>query len=376
LTQKADVEIPEQLGQVIDDAVRRSLEAELGARGLLLTRAASDSATTHAVRLGAALFRRVLAHCYRVDPQDEDAIDVEVEDDQAATRFELALAFGSATASLLSPPRRSTRTSGADSVDLLCAVFNLGIGLVDGLCDGNAQLGLALLQVLRDVGLSSAAQNPWPDGRLLTALPAPLATDPTVAFTARLIEAFFDLLHANYPGENGSPLRDHIGARVEEALEAERLSVDRSVELAGREQLIECSRRTSVVPFEIIEHIATGGRALTSPSAGTLLGEAMWRIDDLVDLAEDAGHDALNGVLLTVQEEPGTASSPDGTAALQRLLGSDVISRAAAQAAECLDAGLDAAPGATAANAYRSHFLSFVLRYAGIAPSAELHVGR
>jgi hypothetical protein len=369
----ADVGIPEQLRQAIDDAVSRRLWTELDARGLLLTRAAFAAATADAVRSGAALLRRVVAHCY--PDSRRGASRVEFDDDQAATRVELGLAFGSVTASLLTPPRRTDRGRPADPVDLSCAVFNLGIGLVDGLCDGTPELGLRLLRVVQALDLSGAVRERWPGDRLRSALPAALAADPTVAFTARIIEAFFDLLHSSYPGDEGAALRDWVGARLEEALEAERRSVDRSVAFAARHQLIEYSRQTSVLPFQIIEHLATGDRAIASPTAGTLLGEALWRIDDLVDLAQDASLGALNAVLLAATEEPWPATAPGGVAALERVLTSDAIPLAVAQAAERLDAGLKAAPGGPGESDDRQLFLSFVQRYAGIAPGGELRLG-
>jgi len=48
-----------------------------------------------------------------------------------------------------------------------------------------------------------------------------------------------------------------------------------------------------VLPFEIIETLATGA----TTAAGTDLGEAMWRIDDLVDLGRDASSGALNWIV-------------------------------------------------------------------------------
>jgi hypothetical protein len=374
---KADVEIPEHLTQAIDDAVSHSLSTELNARGLLLARASAASATVDAARSGAALLHRVVAHCYPESRYGGRAMAVEFEGDHAAGRVELALAFGSVTASLLTPPKRTDRRQPTGSVDLLCAVFNLGIGLVDGLCDGAPQLGLRLLQIVQAINLSGAARERWPRGQLRSALPTSLAADPTVAFTARIIEAFFDLLHSVYPGDGGSTLRRHVGAQLEAALEAERQSVDRSVELAARDQLIECSRRTSVLPFQIIELLTTGAQPMPSPTAGTLLGEAMWRIDDLVDLTQDARLDALNALLLAAIEKPRhtRSANPSGVAALERVLTSQAIPVAAAQAAECLDAGLKASSGGEAAIADRRLFLSFVQRYAGIAPSADLRPG-
>jgi hypothetical protein len=374
------VEISAQLRQVIDDAVSRSLWTELDARGLLLTPAVSASAATDATRCGAALLRRVLAHCYQDDWPGERAVDVEFDDDQAATRIELALAFGSVTASLLRP-RRSDGARPAGSVDLLCAVFNLGIGLIDGLCDGTPQLGLRLLRVIQELDVSSASREPSPRDRLRSALPASLAADPTVLFTARIIDVFFDLLHDSYPGAQGSGVRERVGDLLEQALEAESASVDNSPEPepapapASRDQLIEWSRRTSVLPFQVIEHLAAGEPALPSPTAGLLLGEALWRIDDLVDLTQDASLGALNAVLCAATQNPGRAMDSEDVAALERVLTAQAIPLAAAQAAERLDAGLTAAPGATASSADRWLFLSFVQRYAGFAANDELRLG-
>ena len=136
------------------------------------------------------------------------------------------------------------------------------------------------------------------------------------AFTVEIIEVFFETLHAVYPGEAWLHLRAASAAQLDAALEAERAVGRRGGGPTDRERLIECSRLTSVLPFEIIETLAAGGRAHDRPSAGTLLGEAMWRIDDLVDLCQDARSGALNSVLLTATE------ARRGVAALERLLAS------------------------------------------------------
>ena len=168
-----------------------------------------------------------------------------------------------------------------------CATFNLGIGLVDGLCDEDAETGAALLELVQGQDVASAAAEPRGRGWLHTTLPTALAEDHTVAFTVDIIEAFFEKLHDVYPDEAWLQQRRGVGTQLEAALEAERRSVVRPADGATREQLIECSRLTSVLPFQIIEVLAGGDHAPTERTAGTLLGEAMWRIDDLVDLCED-----------------------------------------------------------------------------------------
>jgi hypothetical protein len=234
----------------------------------------------------------------------------------------------------------------APSVELLSAIFNLGIGLVDSLCDHDTNTGIALLELVRAHDLVAAAKEPRPRGWLRATLPPALAHDATATFTADIVEAFFATLHAVYPGSTWSRHRCGVGRQLEAALEAERRSVARPGDGAAVEELLECSRLTSVLPFEIVAALAGGD----DTEAATLLGEAMWRIDDLVDLDDDARSGALNALLLS-------ASSADA---------------AAAEAAEKLEAGLRRASGdrPTVLDHQPSRaFLCFVQRYAGIVPS-------
>jgi hypothetical protein len=251
-------------------------------------------------------------------------------------------------------------------------MFNLGIGLVDGLCDEDAETGRDLLELVGGQCLVKAAEEPRERGWLRVTLQPALADDPTVAFTVDIIEAFFETLHVVYPDDAWLQQRRGVGTQLAAALEAERRSVIRSMDQTARKQLLECSRLTSVIPFQIIEALAGGNHAPTERTAGTLLGEAMWRIDDLVDLCPDARRGALNGVLLAATEEPGhPRGGRDLVAALERLLASTDIACAAAQAAESLLAGLQLAGGgrATAQDHLPSlSFLHFIQRYAGIAP--------
>ncbi|MGY3677073.1 hypothetical protein [Streptomyces sp. TE33382] len=358
------MEIPEQLREKVDRTVRRSLSTEFEARGLLLSHAAYDAAMTDAARSGERLLRRVVEICYANEP--EGVREIEFDDDQAALRIGLGLAFGSVTASLIASPGQ-TRREQAAAIDVSCAAFNLSAGLLDGLCDGTPALGLEFLRIVQAVDLAGAARDRWPAGRLRAALPAPFSADPTVDFTARMIEAFVDALHAGHPGDEGATARDRVGVLLADALEAEHRTVQRSPEFVARDQLIECSRRTSVLPFQIIEHIATGTPALASPTAGTLLGEAMWRIDDLVDLTQDTDDGALNSVLLAAGE-PWSASAGDRIGALEEVIASDVIALTAVEAAEHLKAGLAAASDGKAESKVGRQFLSFVQRYAELAP--------
>jgi hypothetical protein len=332
----------------IEQAVARHLATELGDRGLLLTADALAAAEAGAAQQGTQLLNRVVRLCYPGSRQEEAAITIEFESERGAARMAAALVFGAATARVLAP-------AAADSTELMCGMFNLGIGLIDGLCDGDAAIGGALLEIVQQQDPAEAAAEPRPRGWLRAAVPASLAADPTVAFTVEVVEAFFETLHTVYPDEQWLQHRRAVGAQLGAALEAERRSVLRSADETP-EQLIECSRLTSVLPFEIIEALAEGAHARTEPAAGTQLGEAMWRIDDLVDLCQDAHSGSLNGVLLGAAR-PG---DPDFDAALERLLASTGIAHAAAEAAEKLEAGLQQAGG------HATPFLYFIQRYAGI----------
>jgi len=305
----------------VEDAIERTvaarLEAELRSRGLLVADAES-------ARDGESLLDRLVRLQH-----PEQAVTIEFDDEHAAARIEAALAFGAATAHALAQDVDP-------AVELICATFNLGIGLIDGVCDADAERGAALLELVREQDLVAAAERPQ------AAASTPPGADATVAFTLLVVGAFFQLLHTAYPGDARLPFRRRVGEKLTDALEAERATVARPAD-AAHAQLVEWSRLTSVLPFEIIDALVGGTRG-----AGTQLGEAMWRIDDLVDLCADARSGSLNGVLL---------SAPDG---LEGLLESTAIEDAAATAADCLADGLRAGGGDPAA------FLGFVQRYAGL----------
>lgn len=356
------MEIPARIEQAVNDAVAEQLGKELGERGLLLAADRLAAAQADAAELGARLLACVIDSCYPITERGGQSLVLEFESEAEAARVEAALAFGAATASVLTPGPRDAL--------LLCAMFNLATGLIDGVCDGDAATGGQLLRLLQRRDLAGAAEGRRSRGWLRAELPPPLLADPAVAFAADLLEAFFEAVHAVYPDDLRLPLRRRLGVQLEAALEAERQSVEWSAGPTSRERLIECSRLTSVIPFQIMEALAGGDQARTEPTAGTLLGEAMWRIDDLVDLCQDARSGALNGVLLAATEEPWQPGERDPCAVLERLLASTDIACAAARAAENLLAGLQLASGDRGAPQDRLRnrsFLYFSQRYAGIA---------
>ncbi len=358
--------VPEQLRQAVDDAVRSTLRTVLAARGLLLTDAELVASTAAATASGARLLDGALDHWYPERRHTAGPVDVGFVDGRAAARVQHALAFGAATATLLTPVDHTGSDTGRQEgpVGLACAVLNLGVGLVDSLCDGVPAVGSDLLQALSAADVSGAARDRRPRGWLHDTLGGSVAADPAGAFTVRVVESFFDLVHLAYPGEGDASLRAGVGSLLEEALEAERQSVDRSDRPATGTHLVECSRRTSVWPFRIIELLATGAPPRWAPTAGELLGEAMWLVDDLVDLSQDASTGALNGLLVSALVDPAPGANPPETA-LEEVLRSGAVARAANRAADALASGLGTAPGAGARQA-RQLFVSVVQRYAGL----------
>jgi hypothetical protein len=284
--------------------------------------------------------------------------------------IQAALAFGAVTATVLAPgPRRTGH--GFAAVERLCAIFNLGIGVIDNLCDDDASFGLALLHPLNSDVLMRCSAEPRDRGWLRMAAPAALAANGAAAFAADLIEIFFEELHAAFPDEQSLQLRHNIGAQLAVALAAERDSVSWSLETTEHDRSCRSSRLTSVAPFQIIETIASGAAAADVRPTGVLLGEAMWRIDDLVDLIQDARSGALNSVLLRAFTEIAT-SGPDHDveAAVRHVLAASIIAEIATEAADDLSVGLASADPHEARddrNAF-AQFLYFVQSYAGLEP--------
>ena len=352
------MEIPTHLERSVTKAVAMHLETELGDRGLLLTAGALIVAQDEAFHEGASLRTRLIHQCYPMARRGSGVVKFGTED--TAARLDAALAFGAVTARLLT----TRHVDFVAQVHYLCAVFNLGVGLVDSLCDKNAEAGVALVDLVQESGLGRAALGPRARGWLRSTVPRGFVDDPTVAFTVDVIEGFFETLHGVYAADEWSHLRRRLGSQLGAALKAERQSVIRSPDWTGRQELIESSRLTSVLPFQIIETLAAADGG-SPPTAGTLLGEAMWRIDDLVDLCLDVRGGSLNGVLLAVAPGAGRPSPEDLLVTLQHLADSTEIAAKAAEAGDKLLAGLrlagDGQPGTAA-------FLSFIQRYAGIAP--------
>lgn len=360
------MQIPASLEQEISGAVTRHLETELARRCLLLAPDEVAAAGADAARLGARLLVAVVELCYPQTGGDAP-LAVEFDSERTAARLQAALAFGALTASVLSR-RTSNGARSPEAGELLSAVFNVGIGLVDGLCDEDPAVGRQLLELLSEPDLVLAAEREPARRWLRVRLSSQLARDATVAFTVDIIEAFFTALHAAYPREEGLSVRQAVAAKLTRALQAERVSAGLSSRQAGK-RLLEYSRLTSVLPFEIIEILVRADDRHRPPTPGTLLGEALWRIDDLVDVCDDARCGALNSLLVGTVEGPWRRDDKRtvlGT--LERLLTSTDIADAAEAAAESMLLGLRAGgrpPGQERPWDTRA-FLAFIQEYVGI----------
>src|SRR4029079_982914 len=118
------------------DAARNALRAELLERGLLF--GDTDLLTT-----APELLARALALCYPEFDLSSQRVDVVFESVEERGRIEQALLFGWATADVLAPTATDHRRP------LLCAMFNLGIGMIDSLCDNDPLRGAALLEFVQ-----------------------------------------------------------------------------------------------------------------------------------------------------------------------------------------------------------------------------------
>jgi hypothetical protein len=353
------LKIPRHLENAIDNAVTRHLETEFRDRDLLLGSAELTSAKRKTAALGRRLMTRLLNQCY----PEADGLAVEFERTGDIPRIGAALAFGAVVSRVLQSGVDYPSGSGS-VVEFLCGTFNLAVGLIDGVCDADAVAGERLLGHFRDADLIGAADGRRGPGWLHAHMPLSLAADDGVAFAVSVTEAFFENFHNIFAEE--ADVRRVVGRQLAYALEAEAASVCRPFTALSARRRVECSRATSVMPFEIIETMTTAGRVAATPSAATLLGEAMWRIDDLVDLTDDARSGALNAVLLTAFQRRG---GHDGYVVVdvQAVLDSSGIASAAAEAADRLRDGLRLA-GVSGDDQHA--FLQFVERYAGIEPTS------
>lgn len=349
----------------IDQAVTGSLTGALRARALVPDAARWARAASRAEEEGRRLLAATVHHCYPLSRFDSQTVTLLFDDEREAARVCATLAFGAATAGLLAPAGAPGAPDAPDPgrLRLLGALLNLGIGLLDGLCDEEPAVGLPLLHLIHRSDVADAARRPRARGWLRAWLPDALEADATAAFTADVVETFFALLHEALPGEPGSGVRHPIGALLARALDAERTSVGLGEADDTPAALLRCSQETSVLPFEILGAMAGGG---DPPPAAGHLGRALWRIDDLADLTADARSGALNALLLEL------GFPPRHPVELDPAVVGPAIERASMEAADSLARAVSLLdePPATHHPGDLDVVLVFLARYAGIAPGS------
>jgi hypothetical protein len=368
------VEVPSAIDRAFEDLVVRQLHSELAARDLLLPAKILWQAEAEIAHQGEALIAHLAAGIVGASMDTQTAARFDFESDESRARVQAALVFGATVADVLAL-NADNGGSVAKRVRALCGIFNLGIGLIDSLCDEDSRVGAVLLDFLNGDGdaLVQCARKLRQRGWIREVLPSGYNEDASVRMVADLVEVFFQELHALYPGDTNMSFRHHIGTQLTAALKSERDSICWSPKELDRERLLQTSRRTTVLPLQIIEALACGRIATDDSSAGTLLGEALWRIDDLVDLCQDVRSGALNSILVRALDDA-RSGQKDGVyqplTVLEELLRSRDTEHAAAEAVECLAAGLRLNLNKVGAkygdNEAVTRFLWFVQRYAGV----------
>lgn len=362
--------LPDDLTQAVNQTVTRHLGAQFGSRDLLLTAAEFRDASAEAAQMGARLLEPMIHQCYPLSQFDTQVVNVAFDDRDEASRVCAALAFGASTAMLFGRPDEE-RGEHRRLVELLSAIFNLGVGLIDGICDDDRPTGLRMLDLIERGDVATAAVHRRPRGWLRVRLPDDLQSD-AASFAVDVVETFFSVLHAAFPNDDSLRLRENVGAQLAAAMRAERSSLTASLTRTAPEALIRWSRATSVLPFQIVATLAGGdGCGVESGAAAALVGEAMWRIDDLVDLCDDAAVGALNAVLVDAfAAEPGHGfGDSQCLSVVEGLLRCGRIADVAARAADDLAVGLRLVSRGRPRGREQQMFLHFTQRYAGVEPT-------
>jgi hypothetical protein len=359
-------DVPPDIERALEAMVVHHLRSEFRARGLLLPADVFERAAAGTMQRGESLFAEFVERWCGVRLQDGMNMSLRFQSAETRSHIGAALTFGAVSADLLAACPEGALARSAR----LCAIFNLGIGIVDSLCDEDAGVGITLLDLLEGDVLMACAETARARGWLRAALPDAYARNAALGFTADVIEVFFDELHSMWPDGQSADLRWLVGSQLAGALAAEHHSVCWQPDVAGRERSLATSRLTSVLPFQIIETLARGAITTDEWKTGTLLGEAFWRIDDLTDLCSDTRGGALNGVLLRAWGEGAEADGCyDPSSAIGGLLDSTLIATIAAEAADRLATASSTGHSGGASLGAVSEFLYFIQSYAGISPT-------
>ncbi len=162
--------IPASIERTVADVVARWLGAELDGRTRLLAVDELAAAEAEAARRGASLLTSLLHRCYLGARLGGSEVAFNFGDRGGGARLQAALAFGAVTARVLAPDLRKS------NIEFVSATLDLGIGLVDSLCDADAdaETGGILLKLIQAHDLLATARRKRARGWLRATVPPSL----------------------------------------------------------------------------------------------------------------------------------------------------------------------------------------------------------
>jgi hypothetical protein len=212
----------------------------------------------------------------------------------------------------------------------LGGLFNLGVSLLDLVCDEQPERRARLLDCVTPHFLERQLSGHGAARRS--------SGDPAIDYlVALIVDLFADARRLASNSSDWSAFSRLIGAMYG----GERLAIAaRRGEHAPTPEVWEALRRKSALPLETMATLAvlasphaTASRRDTALEAAALAGEAIWIIDDLVDVREDWNAGCWSRPLWLLAQTTGTGSTPaNAEQALDRLLAGGV----AAAEARCL----------------------------------------
>jgi hypothetical protein len=214
-------------------------------------------------------------------------------------RYPMVLAFGfSMTSGLYKMAGAGGRR--CDDAASLGGLFNLGISLMDTLCDSVPESSGALRKTL-DADMLQRMTRDGP--KEIRGIVDGIADDD-MRVVMKIVCGFFDRL----PRSNRQYSNRLVVMEKEllAAYSAELSSTDASRSSTGRcEEMVRISERKSMAPFRVISEVVRLHLPTRNESdwrdrirrAARYLGRIFWHVDDLVDVVNDCRWAAVNSVL-------------------------------------------------------------------------------